>query len=114
MMKIRKSIVSTKRNNSELKSIETSSCQHTKTYKMKANNMSSSSSSSLWRRVLSIGLLLQILVNCGKFNYILYYLLIFILIFIRSVTRTYSYSLTLCFCVWFPLYISFVKLFLLA
>lgn len=114
MMKIRKSIVSTKRNNSELKSIETSSCHHTKTYKMKANNMSSSSSSSLWRRVLSIGLLLQILVNCGKFNYILYYLLISILIFIRSVTRTYSYSLALCFCVWFPLYISFVKLFLLA
>ncbi|XP_031619649.1 uncharacterized protein LOC116338489 [Contarinia nasturtii] len=62
MMKIRKSNkTSTKRNNRELKSI--TSYSHTKTYKMKkANN---SSCSSLWRRVLSIGLLLQILLNCG-------------------------------------------------
>lgn len=62
-MKIRKSIASTNEdnNNSELKSIGSSSYRHIKTYKMKANN-----SSSLWRGVLSIGLLLQILVNCGK------------------------------------------------
>lgn len=67
-MKIRKSsIASTKRYNRELKSKANSSCHHTKTNKMKANN---STCSSLWRRVLSIGLLLQILVNCGKFNYI--------------------------------------------
>lgn len=65
MMKIRKSIASTNEDNnnntSELKSIGSSSYHHIKTYKMKANN-----SSSLWRGVLSIGLLLQILVNCGK------------------------------------------------
>lgn len=63
-MKIRKSIASTNENNIELKSIDSSSCHHPKTYKMKSSN--SSGSSSLWRRVLGIGLLLQILVNRGK------------------------------------------------
>ncbi|XP_055322028.1 uncharacterized protein LOC129578019 isoform X2 [Sitodiplosis mosellana] len=61
MMKIRKSNASTPQNYREFKS-SSSSYHHTKTYKMKANN---SNCSSLWRRVLSIGLLLQILVNCG-------------------------------------------------
>lgn len=43
---------------------EMSSRYHRKIYKMYAN-----SDNSWWRRVISIGVLLQILVNCGKFNY---------------------------------------------
>lgn len=88
MMKIRKSVASTKRNNRELKSIESSSCHHTTNYRMKAN---SSNSSSLWRRILSIGLLLQILVNCGKFNYVHIYT-----IYWFSFSFVYMYNVLFC------------------
>lgn len=115
MMKIRKSNTSTKRNYSELKGEQSSSYHHTKTYKMKANNSSCSSS---WQRVFSIGLLLQFLVNCGKFIYIQFntiwnyfhfhfrYYFHFYIIFIWLSSLQYNgrYSVPFCFHFKIPTY----------
>lgn len=67
----------TKRNSSELRRRQSSSYNRMKTSTMKTNSSSNHGkkrrairSACLWRQAMSIGVLLQILVNCGEFNYI--------------------------------------------
>lgn len=74
-MKIRNSNMPSKRNSSELRSGQSNNYNRTNACRMKTNNSSihakrrANYSACLWRRAMSIIVLLQILVNCGKFNY---------------------------------------------